>query len=66
MAEDAASGGPAGDRAPHQKIPEEGGALPRAKWANKTEFMFSMAGQIISLGNVWIFPYVCFVNGGGV
>uniref|UniRef100_A0A3Q3VNQ0 Transporter n=1 Tax=Mola mola TaxID=94237 RepID=A0A3Q3VNQ0_MOLML len=46
-------------------IPEEGGALPRAKWANKTEFMFSMAGQIISLQNVWIFPYVCFVNGGG-
>eukprot|EP00066_Takifugu_rubripes_P022393 XP_011611659.1 PREDICTED: sodium- and chloride-dependent GABA transporter 2-like [Takifugu rubripes] len=44
----------------------EGGIQPREKWANKMEFIFSMAGEIIGLGNIWRFPYLCFKNGGGV
>uniref|UniRef100_A0A667XY90 Transporter n=1 Tax=Myripristis murdjan TaxID=586833 RepID=A0A667XY90_9TELE len=38
----------------------------RGQWANKTEFILAVAGQIIGLGNVWRFPYLCFKNGGGV
>ncbi|KAJ8245619.1 hypothetical protein GJAV_G00272690 [Gymnothorax javanicus] len=42
------------------------GVQKRGQWANKTEFVLAMAGEIIGLGNVWRFPYLCYKNGGGV
>lgn len=64
MTEETARGAPATDPGPDKGIPEAG-VQPRGKWSNKMEFIFSMAGEIIGLGNVWRFPYLCFKNGGG-
>ncbi|ETE71965.1 Sodium- and chloride-dependent betaine transporter, partial [Ophiophagus hannah] len=37
----------------------------RGQWTNKIEYVLSVAGEIIGLGNVWRFPYLCYKNGGG-
>uniref|UniRef100_A0A4W6FJX8 Transporter n=1 Tax=Lates calcarifer TaxID=8187 RepID=A0A4W6FJX8_LATCA len=37
----------------------------RGQWSNKIEFILSVAGSIIGLGNMWRFPYLCYKNGGG-
>lgn len=39
--------------------------LTRGEWSNKIEFLLAVAGQIVGLGNVWRFPYLCYKNGGG-
>ncbi|XP_066580107.1 sodium- and chloride-dependent GABA transporter 2 [Amia ocellicauda] len=53
-----------GDPAVNRPDPDD--LQERGKWANKMEFVLSMAGEIIGLGNVWRFPYLCYRNGGGV
>lgn len=44
---------------------EEDQTLERGQWNNKLEYVLSVAGEIIGLGNVWRFPYLCYKNGGG-
>ncbi|KAJ3601857.1 hypothetical protein NHX12_029619 [Muraenolepis orangiensis] len=37
----------------------------REQWGNKIQFFLAVAGNIVGLGNVWRFPYLCYKNGGG-
>lgn len=37
----------------------------RGQWATKTEYMLVVAGNVVGLGNMWRFPYLCYRYGGG-
>ncbi|XP_068605330.1 sodium- and chloride-dependent GABA transporter 3-like [Brachionichthys hirsutus] len=37
----------------------------RGQWTSKREYLLVVAGNVIGIGNVWRFPYLCYKNGGG-
>jgi len=38
---------------------------PRAQWDNKVQFILTLVGFAVGLGNVWRFSYYVKKNGGG-
>ena len=39
--------------------------VQRVTWSNKRDYILSLMGCSIGVGNIWRFPYICIRNGGG-
>ena len=45
---------------------QQSSQAPRAHWGSRLGFILAAAGSAVGLGNIWKFPYVTGVNGGGL
>ncbi|ESO81915.1 hypothetical protein LOTGIDRAFT_81772, partial [Lottia gigantea] len=44
---------------------DDGDEPERDQWIRKLDFVLSLIGYSVGVGNLWRFPYICLRNGGG-